>query len=72
MQLFAEAFVVGALFVVLFALVHILMMAILGDEAMRHPAIFGAAFSSAFLFHIVADVTGMNAYYCALIISKLE
>ena len=62
-RLLTEATSVGVIFLVIFAIIHMIFMAAAPDLSMSHGGIFGAAFLSAFLGHLFFEATGLNAKF---------
>lgn len=65
MNLLQESIIIGIVFVVLFALVHSLFMYKNSEAAMKHESLFFQTFMTAGLFHILADILGLNDKYCS-------
>lgn len=62
-KVFVEALVVGVLFTVLFAVVHVVDMGLRGQAAMTHISLGCHAFVAAALGHVLFEVTRLNEYY---------
>ena len=58
-----EALVVGVIFTVVFAVVHMADMSLRPIAAMGHQGLGCQAFAAAALGHILFEVSGLNKYY---------
>ncbi len=65
MHLLQESIIIGIVFVILFAIVHSLFMYKNSVAAMKHESLFLQTFITAGLFHILADIFGLNDKYCS-------
>ena len=63
-QVLKEALVVGISFVIIFSVIHILFMRVNKVTAMTHKSLSIQTFIAAALFHILAELLGLNSYYC--------
>jgi|LauGreDrversion4_2_1035121.scaffolds.fasta_scaffold953849_1 hypothetical protein len=63
-NLYNEAIAVGILFVILFAIVHVLMMNFAPKFSMGHAGIGLCAFLAGAIGHLLFEHGGLNAKFC--------
>lgn len=65
MNLLAESVGVGAILIIIFALIHVIIMSAAPEFAMGHGGMLLNAFLAGAATHILFELSGGNSYYCA-------
>ena len=64
LEVAGEAAVVGIVLLAIAMLIHGAHMRYDQDMSMRHSGMAAQVFLSGFLFHVAAEYTGVNKWYC--------